>query len=230
MIGTEYQAKAKRTECNQAVARNRMKALVTGKPLPVHLNHAVLGLAGEVGGLSTILEHWVYYGQELDEVNLKEELGDCLWYIAEACNAMGYNLSDIMEANILKLKKRYPEKFAEDISVEENRDREAEAEAVEETCKTPTEEPPINLSYLESPVVRNAHEAYKHAVYNNCQDGSCCEGVPFHSVDTAEGKEIEGKRYSASYSGACNRCNKPIHKNNSSGLCPDCYAKENPQA
>jgi len=83
-------------------------------------------MTGEVGELAAAVERWIYYGQELDRANVKEELGDLLWYIAECCNAMDFDLQNVMECNIAKLKKRYPAKYDGERAKEENRNRPAE--------------------------------------------------------------------------------------------------------
>ena len=124
----EYQKLAERTECDQNKSLDRMYNYKA-----VRLNHAVLGLSGEIGELAAAVERWIYYGQTLDQINIQEELGDCLWYIAEACNDLGINMSDLMTSNIAKLKQRYPEKFDSTKALEENRDREAEAKAIKHT-------------------------------------------------------------------------------------------------
>ena len=59
-------------------------------------------------------------------VNLKEELGDALWYIAIICKELDIHISDIMMTNIEKLKARYGEKFSEEKAL--NRDLEVELE------------------------------------------------------------------------------------------------------
>ena len=133
MNPNEYQRLAARTECDYLQSMNRMNP--NSKPIviigaPIRLNHSVLGLTGEVGELAGAIEKWIYYGQQRDDTNIKEELGDCLWYIALACNTLGISLADVMEANINKLKLRYPEKFSEELAKEENRDREGEREIV----------------------------------------------------------------------------------------------------
>lgn len=74
------------------------------------INHAVLGLTSEAGEVAGIFQK-VYQGHEVDPEHLKKELGDCLWMIAEACTAMGFDLEDVMMANIEKLRKRYPDGF-----------------------------------------------------------------------------------------------------------------------
>ena len=51
-------------------------------------------------------------GHELDKEHLARELGDIAWYLAEAATAIDISLEDIFQANIDKLKKRYPDGFA----------------------------------------------------------------------------------------------------------------------
>jgi len=70
-----------------------------------------LGLAGESGEVCDIIKKHLLKSKELDLLHLKEELGDILWYIAEACECFGFNLSDIAKTNIEKLKKRHPKGF-----------------------------------------------------------------------------------------------------------------------
>jgi len=77
------------------------------------LFHASLGLAGEVGEFVGAVKKSYMYNQDVDWQNLKEELGDMMWYIALACDALDIKLEVVMEENIAKLKKRYPEKFTE---------------------------------------------------------------------------------------------------------------------
>lgn len=80
------------------------------------LNHAVFGLTSEAGEVSGILQK-VYQGHDVDPMHIKKELGDCLWMIAEACTALGFDLEDVMTTNIDKLKKRYPDGFSADRSI-----------------------------------------------------------------------------------------------------------------
>ncbi len=80
------------------------------------LNHAVFGLTSEAGEVSGILQK-VYQGHDIDPMHLKKELGDCLWMIAEACEALGFEMDDVMRTNIEKLKYRYPEGFSAERSI-----------------------------------------------------------------------------------------------------------------
>lgn len=75
------------------------------------LINSVMGLCGESGEAVDIVKKWFAQGHELDKEHLAKELGDIAWYLAEAATALDMSLEDIFEANIEKLKKRYPEGF-----------------------------------------------------------------------------------------------------------------------
>lgn len=139
MTPNEYQELAQRTECDQKRATARIASMTlteTSTYLPhqltlMRLNHSIIGMAGEVGELASVVEGLVYYGKSADFstlINLHEELGDLLWYVAEACNAIGIGMEDVMKSNIEKLRKRYPEKYSDDLAA--NRNLEAEREAL----------------------------------------------------------------------------------------------------
>jgi NTP pyrophosphatase (non-canonical NTP hydrolase) len=71
------------------------------------LDHAAHGLITEAAEFADAMKKHIWYNAKLDEVNLKEELGDIMWYIGIAADTLGLSLTDIMETNILKLKARY---------------------------------------------------------------------------------------------------------------------------
>ena len=75
------------------------------------LINGVMGLCGENGEAIDLVKKWLAQGNELDKEKLAKELGDICWYLAETATAIGYDLEDIMAANIEKLKKRYPQGF-----------------------------------------------------------------------------------------------------------------------
>jgi len=77
------------------------------------LMHSALGVASEAGEFTTSVKEHLIYGKPLDKENLKEELGDLLWFINLACDVLNLDLGDVMQANIDKLKKRYPEKYSD---------------------------------------------------------------------------------------------------------------------
>ena len=81
------------------------------------LINGVMGLCGESGEAIDIVKKWLAQGHELDKEKLAKELGDICWYLAETATALDLSLEDIMAANIEKLRKRYPEGFDTERSV-----------------------------------------------------------------------------------------------------------------
>ena len=86
------------------------------------LINGVMGLCGESGEAIDIVKKWLAQGHALDKEKLAKELGDIAWYLAETAYALEIPLDDIVQANIEKLKKRYPEGFSSDRYL--NRERE----------------------------------------------------------------------------------------------------------
>ncbi len=84
------------------------------------LINGVMGLCGESGEAIDIVKKHLAQGHELDKEKLAKELGDVAWYLAETATAIGYDLEDIFQMNIDKLKKRYPEGFSVEKSVNRN--------------------------------------------------------------------------------------------------------------
>ena len=75
---------------------------------------AAIGMSSENGEFSEIVKKCVFQGKEFnrkERYHMKRELGDILWYLANAATALGYNLDDIMFENIQKLEARYPNGF-----------------------------------------------------------------------------------------------------------------------
>jgi NTP pyrophosphatase (non-canonical NTP hydrolase) len=75
--------------------------------------HAVVGISGEAGEmLDCVKKTWVY-GKELDVENLREEAGDCMFYIQMLCNQFGWTIENLMLVNMEKLTRRYPEGYSD---------------------------------------------------------------------------------------------------------------------
>lgn len=77
------------------------------------LLNGCLGLSGEAGELNDIVKKWIFHKKPLDREHMKKEIGDVCWYIADICHSMGFDLGEIFQMNIDKLKARYPEGFSE---------------------------------------------------------------------------------------------------------------------
>ena len=113
MTGHEYQKLAMRT--NDGMSSDRLRNLLVfyrqDDIIFGDLLNGCLGLSGEVGELLDEVKKIVFHEKDMDETHLKKELGDVIWYVAMFCFAMDWNLDEIMQMNIDKLKARYPEGF-----------------------------------------------------------------------------------------------------------------------
>ena len=94
------------------------------------LIHAQMGMQTETAEFTGALKKSLFYDKPLDVVNLKEELGDLMWYVAVAMDELGTNFTAEAARVISKLEVRYPEKFTNDKA--ENRDLETERKVLEE--------------------------------------------------------------------------------------------------
>lgn len=83
------------------------------------LINAMMGINGEAGEAMDILKKVLFQGHDLqtNKANIIEELGDVLWYLTLATITIGYTLSDVMDENMKKLFKRYPNGFNSSDSV-----------------------------------------------------------------------------------------------------------------
>jgi len=81
---------------------------------PERLITAALGITAEGGEFAEIIKKACFQGKPLDDdaqYHMKRELGDVMWYIAQACIALDCTLEDIIYMNIEKLEARYPDGF-----------------------------------------------------------------------------------------------------------------------
>jgi NTP pyrophosphatase (non-canonical NTP hydrolase) len=72
---------------------------------------ASVGMCAEAGEFTEIVKKIVFQGKPVNEDNLfhlKRELGDIMWYVAQACMGLGVSLDEVIEMNVDKLKARYP--------------------------------------------------------------------------------------------------------------------------
>ena len=82
------------------------------KGLPVErLLTAAVGMSAESGEFTEVVKKMIFQGKPVNEENLfhlKRELGDIMWYVAQACMALDTDFNEIIEMNVDKLKSRYP--------------------------------------------------------------------------------------------------------------------------
>lgn len=103
MDGNVYQVQAMRTANTDLTAKET-------------LFHAVFGMASEAGEISGLLQK-TYQGHILDKDHLVKEMGDLMWFIAEACDVLNVPMNEVMEKNINKLRDRYPNGFESEKSL-----------------------------------------------------------------------------------------------------------------
>ena len=75
------------------------------------LQTAADGLCAESGEFMEIVKKMVFQGKPFNEDNIwhmKREMGDIMWYMMQACRALGTTMEEIVEMNVDKLKARYP--------------------------------------------------------------------------------------------------------------------------
>jgi NTP pyrophosphatase (non-canonical NTP hydrolase) len=104
MTLNEYQKLAMRTAGSHRTVKSR-------------LDNAILGLCGEIGEFA---DHWkkhLFHNHDFIREHAVKELGDILWYIAQASDALGMDLEEIATTNIRKLEERYPEGFSSERSI-----------------------------------------------------------------------------------------------------------------
>ena len=75
------------------------------------LTTAAVGISAEGGEFMEIVKKMVFQGKPWNDHNREHliiELGDVLWYVAQACMALEVSFDDVVERNVEKLKARYP--------------------------------------------------------------------------------------------------------------------------
>ena len=73
---------------------------------------ASVGMCAESGEFTEVVKKIVFQGKSVNEENLfhlKRELGDIMWYVAQACIGLGVSLEEVIQMNFEKLSARYPE-------------------------------------------------------------------------------------------------------------------------
>ena len=94
-----------------AMMATRLAELEAGGTNTSQLLTAALGLTAESGEFTEVVKKMVFQGKPWSDSNREHliiELGDVLWYVAQACMALGVDFEEVLEINVKKLEKRYP--------------------------------------------------------------------------------------------------------------------------
>lgn len=176
----------------------------------MQLINGVIGLQDEAGEISGAVKKHIEYGQLLDKTNLKEEVGDAFWRLAQICDAVGLTFEECMEANLSKLqgkKGRYEKGYSEEAAKEENRDRAAERKILEQQLDkcgiTPLNPEPIE-SYQRSTQVPLEDQPMADPGRTDTIVHSLCS----HSMVDFGGQQLRG----GTMVGTCMQCGKQIEK------------------
>lgn len=86
------------------------------------LANYAMGLAGEGGEVCDYVKKVIFHKHPLDVDVIKKEIGDILWYASQLAETVGLTLGEIAIANIEKLKKRYPNGFSVENSLNRKED------------------------------------------------------------------------------------------------------------
>jgi len=89
----------------------RVEALYDQGCNVARLHTAADGLVAEAGEFMEIVKKITFQGKPYNEDNvfhMKRELGDVMWYFANACMALGMDPYEVIEENVRKLEARYP--------------------------------------------------------------------------------------------------------------------------
>jgi len=73
---------------------------------------AGVGINAEGGEFLEIIKKMVFQGKPWNDDNREHliiELGDVMWYVAQATQSLGVSMEEVLDRNITKLSKRYPE-------------------------------------------------------------------------------------------------------------------------
>ena len=71
------------------------------------------GVAGEAGDIASCSKKTFAHNKDVKE-GIRENIGDMMWYAAMICNFFEWDIQEILEKNIAKLKARFPEGFSYD--------------------------------------------------------------------------------------------------------------------
>jgi NTP pyrophosphatase (non-canonical NTP hydrolase) len=112
MTFNEYRQLARRTRASEHTFQER-------------LFNWSLSLVEEAGETAGVVKKFLFHGHNSEWARLKvvDELGDLLWYADALMEELGISWEEVLEGNIAKLKKRYPDGFSSEASQNREKDK-----------------------------------------------------------------------------------------------------------
>lgn len=87
------------------------------QPKREQFSNYCLGLGGEAGEVLDCAKKYLHHGHDLNLTHIEKELGDVMFYVCAIATLCGLTLEDIAETNVAKLKRRYPDGFSHEKSI-----------------------------------------------------------------------------------------------------------------
>jgi|SRR3989344_2329371 len=78
-----------------------------------------LGIAGEAGDVASCIKKTFAHDND-QRAGIRENIGDSLWYAAIICNFFDWDMQEVLDENIEKLKKRFPAGFTMEAAKRDN--------------------------------------------------------------------------------------------------------------
>lgn len=100
MTFADYEAEAARTANTRLSANER-------------LLDSAAGLSEEAGEILSHVRKHAFQDRVLERKKISEELGDALWCLAMTAKHVGTSLEEVAQANVAKLRTRYPDGYRE---------------------------------------------------------------------------------------------------------------------
>ena len=88
--------------------------------------HMSIGMSTETGEILDTFKKSFAYGNDLDLVNIKEELGDCFWYAFNLMRMLGINFEEVLQLSVDKLRARYKKGWSKEEANHRNLNKERE--------------------------------------------------------------------------------------------------------
>lgn len=117
---------------------NEMKQEIT--PDQLNLLHMAVGISGESGELLDAIKKHVIYQKPLDRENVKEEIGDLLFYVSNLLQSTGFSFEDVLRHNIDKLSVRYSSGKYSNVQAQTRADKSPDEFSDVSHTKTPYEQ------------------------------------------------------------------------------------------